>query len=519
LLKRESAIPLLVLIAIIAGGTYVRFANLGRSDLRGDEVYHYLAAKSLQRGEGPVLPHGGSYTRGIEFSRLVAVSDRIFGDRELAARMPSAVLGVINLILFAVIAWAIAGPWAAVWAVLLLAIYPEAVSWSRRARFYTYQLNLGLAALFAGWRALRCMGSEEVVSGSRVLWDWIWMGLAALFLLLGARVQLATLSVGLGFASCVAIAAAMNVRRHGWRSWRRNVPLQATALGLISVVGLLVAFPDLVGRLMGFAFSVPLWVQVSESPLFYYYALAEVFPLVISASPVIFLAVWLRNFRLATFLFLWFAVPFLAHSLLFPFKGARFILAATPALFLATGIAAAMGFAWLRRVVAAEAGRLGSGPALQAVAARVAVALVALFVVLTTPALDWTRKVPGQRGNAATRERWGVAGEIIQRVDPTGSVPVGSLDRLAPYMYFGRLDFYAGRVGHSIPGVPQLSTAEAIRGHFQGEGSVLIAVDSARLRYGLIEPSLANLLAGEGRELCDGQCGSLMVYRWDFGGE
>lgn len=517
MLKRDSVVPLLILIAVIAFGSYVRMANLGGPDLSRDELFHYLVGKSLQRGEGPVLPHGATYTRGIDISRLVAVSDRVFADRELAARMPSALFGVINLVLFAAIAWAIGGPWASVWAVLLLAIYPEAVEWSRSARFYTYQLNFGLAGLFAGWQALSRMGSEEVPSRSRVLREWMWMGLAALFLLLGARVQVVTLSVAAGFGLCVAIAAGLNVHRHGWRAWRRNVPLQATALGVLSIIALLVLLSGLIGRLVSQAFFVPSWVLWSGRPFFYYQQLANVFPLVISASPVIFLAVWLRNPRLATYLFLWFAVPFLAHSFVFPFQQERFILAATPGLFLATGIAAAIGFRWLRRVVAAEARRLGTGPALQALAAPVVVALAALFVVLTTPAFRWTKDMPTEPRDPGFRERWVVAGQIIARADSTGTVPVGSVDIHAAYVYFPRVDFYASRARPWYQArLPYLSTPEAIRDYFREEGSVLIVVNGGRLEEGLIKPSLAAVLASEGEELCEGRCGSLMVYRWEF---
>src|SRR5690606_25465807 len=211
--------------------------------------------------EGPRLPSGAIYTRGIDVSRLVGLSVKLFGPSEFAVRLPTAVFGVLNLLIFAGVLWALGGPWVAVWGTVLLAIYPQAVSQSRILRFYTYQLNFGLIALLAGWYTVRGFGSKTLPEPREVRRQWLWAGVTVLALLFASRVQVVTLSVAVAWAAFVAFAAVCDAYVRGWREWRRSVPMQLVFAGVPAIALVFTTRPTLLPKLLATSQMVPFWVQ------------------------------------------------------------------------------------------------------------------------------------------------------------------------------------------------------------------------------------------------------------------
>ena len=519
---KRSWIAGLLLLAVILGGSWVRLTQLGERSFRGDELRHYFVAESLERGEGPRLPAGIEYGRGLDVSRLIGVFTPRVEDQELAARLPGALFGVLNLLLFGAIAWAMGGPWAAVFATLLLAIYPEAVEQSRRVRFYTYQLNFGLIALFAGWKALERTGQRAPYERRDVRRQWAWFGVAAIAFALAGRVQIVTLTVMGAWMIAVALAGLVNARLHGWSQWRRNVPLQATVAAVVLGLIPLVARPELLGQILWAAFFVPAWVTGADSPLVYYWALTAAMPIVVALAPLAFLATARRQPALAVYLLIWFGVPFLLHSLVFPFKADRFILVAHPALFLAAGIAAADGLSALIRGIPAWLGTTWSERARR----RVAVAtctIIALGAIVTLPAFNAARQIGSNLGSVMDRENWSGTTVVLAEQADLDRLKLGSSDEFTPLFYWKRLDFHTVQGGGDVgaisesTGVRRLQTPDQIRHWFSDGAAVVVAVDSARLAYGAINQALHSVLREEGTELCRGRCGSLLLYRWEFG--
>ena len=179
---KSSRIPLLLVVLILAWGCYLRFDNLGLNTLASDEMNHYFVGQSLQQTGQPLLPSGTRYTRGLEYSAMVAATLPRFSQMEVAVRFPSALIGTLGILLFAIIAWRMDGPWPAVFASLLFALYPEALRLSRFGRFYTLQLLGGLIALYAGWQLLRNPLNPEDLNRRRLLRDWSWTLLALISL-------------------------------------------------------------------------------------------------------------------------------------------------------------------------------------------------------------------------------------------------------------------------------------------------------------------------------------------------
>jgi hypothetical protein len=301
------------------------------------------------------------------------------------------------------------------------------------------------------------------------------------------------------------------------------MPLQATVAVLVLGLVAVVLRPELVGTVIWHAFSVPTWVSGAQSPLTYYWTLAGAFPLVVSLAPLSFLATARRHPALAVYLLIWFGLPFVLLSFVLPFKGERFLLLAQPALFLATGIAAAEGLGML-----ASAMRAGLGNAFdqrwRGRAAIAGCAIVALTAVATMPAFNAARRIPDSTSTAADRENWTATAAVLAGQPDLDRLKLGSSDEFAPFFYWKRLDFHAASGGEvdlqaisPATGVPRLLTPSDIRRSWGEGATVVIALDSARVVFGVVDGELYATLQREATELCRGRCGSLLLYRWEFG--
>lgn len=535
-------LPVTLLALTIAGGAYLRFVDLGAVGFGPDELNHYFVAQSLERGEGPLLPSGVAYTRGIDVSRLVGLSVKLFGPSEFAVRLPTTVFGVLNLVVFAAVLWALGGPWVAVWGTVLLAIYPLAVYQSRILRFYTYQLNFGLIALLAGWYTVRGFGSKTLPEPREVRRQWLWAGVTVLALLFASRVQVVTLSVAVAWAAFVAFAAVCDAYVRGWREWRRSVPMQLVFAGVPAIALVFTTRPTLLPKLLATSQMVPFWVQAATSmqpqPLTYYYSISERFPILASLMPLLFLVMLIRRPRLGLFLATWFAVPLLLHSFVFPWKGERFILLAMPALFTAAAFVASWGAGALYQEVRAAVALRPSAARYAGAVAMATVAVVSLAAIVTTPAFNVSRKM--SRDDGPPGAGWKQASAILQSHPELAALPVGSSSPLQPLYYIGRLNFFTNVTDDVIQtenndpnvwiksayegdpplerksGAPVLPTAELIARHFADHGAVVIVVDSSYVTSNMLDRALFDQLNSDAEDLCRGKCGKVKLFVWAF---
>lgn len=537
----KHRIPLLLVVVILAGGCYLRFANLGLNTLASDEMNHYFVGQSLQQSGEPLLPSQTRYTRGLEYSTMVAAALPHFNQMEVAVRFPSAVIGSLCLLVFAVMAWRIAGPWAAVFGTLLLAIYPEGLRLSRFGRFYTLQLLAGLIAMYTGWRLLRDPLTPEELNRRRLLRDWGWALLTMIAFGYGASVQLTTISVAAGFFTFVAIIGLRDLRLLGRRAWAWSVPWQLTAIAASVGLVLLAARFDLARSLLQEARTMPMWARLSaEGPgpiSSYFRAISDDLPLVISLSPLIFIVAIFLNRRLGGLLLAWFAVPLFLHSVVFPWKSERYVLLAIPALFLATAIAASAGATALYRYLADRLEHW-QPPMARPRGAALATVFIVCCAIITTPAFNVAHRLVRLKQSAG----WSESLALLEKRPELAALPIGSAQPLVALHYWRRLDFTVQRAlleswsrdsttgGFDNPyrikpmgspdvyaGRPTLTTADAIRQQFGDRGGVVIGIDEKYLTFDNIDPTLRDALDREGRELCEGRCGSMRLYHWTFG--
>jgi hypothetical protein len=532
--RPRNRLALAALGLVVAWGCYIRLADLGRNTMATDEMNHYFVGQALERHEGPVLPSGAEYTRGLEYSKLVAATLPRVDNEEVAVRLPAALFGVASLILFAAVSWALGGPWAAVLATLLLAIYPEGVRLSRFGRFYAMQLLAGLIAMYAGWRLVRDPLEVNETSRGRLWRDWGWAALAAVAFAYAARVQVTTLSVVAGFACFVALVGIRDLVRLKGAAWKRSVPWQLTVAGVVGVVVMAIVRNGVLEDLLWRARAVPMWARMSTegnaSVTAYYRAFSAQFPLVISLLPLVFIVAIVRRPRTGWFLTAWFGIPLALHSLFLEWRSERFVLLAVPGLLIAAGIAGAAGAEALAGYLARRTGR----PLL----AGLITAGIVLAAVVTQPAFNAARRQHSGR----VSNGWLESRRLMAADSSLGKLPLGSAMPLAALHYWGRLDFtiqpalletwtrdpeshdpdrpyrfnpmgspdvYSGR--------PILATPEAIRERFRGEGAVLIGIDEKYITYHNIDSSLVRVLDAEGTELCRRKCGSMRLYRWPLG--
>ena len=538
----------IALLLVIVFGTWVRLNDLGGPELSNDELDLYTVASSLAAGQGPLLPSGREYSRGREVSRLIVVARRFVSDPETAARLPSALFGVLGLVLLAAIAWNTIGIWGAVWATLLLAIYPEALQQSRNSRFYTYQLVFGLIALYAGWRAAAATARldsrpDGTPAGDRPAADraplrrgWAWVLVTGLALLFAMRIQVTTASIAAGWGTAMALFALMDLHQRGRAAWRASVPLQVAVLGLLGVVLLAAVSPDTILRYARLSQHLPPWARLDPAPpLAYYYGLAEALPLVVSLAPLIFAtAIWQRP-RFGLYLLCWFAVPLALHSFVFPFRAQRFVLLALPALFLATAIAAVTAARALRDATV-TALTPPFGPARARLAALVLVLVVGLGATVTAPAFSRARKADRESTRLHPTD-WRAVRRVIADTPGSDRIPLGVSEAMQARHYLGRADFvvtlgtreqaltigFPLRDSSRVPsdtlvrdaytGAPILETVPRIRALWPHARTILIAVDPVR-GAARLSPDLAAALHDSAVELCDGRCGNMRLYLW-----
>jgi len=83
----------LLLLLILAVGTWIRFWGLGNVGLHGDEETMAMPAMSVLEQGQPLLPSGMYYSRAHLNIYLMSASVWLFGESEWAFRLPSAIVG------------------------------------------------------------------------------------------------------------------------------------------------------------------------------------------------------------------------------------------------------------------------------------------------------------------------------------------------------------------------------------------------------------------------------------------
>lgn len=519
----------MLLILAIALGVFFRVTSLEIEALSSDALTHVYAGESYRENGVLALPSGYPYERGSDITHLINLTRSLAPQLpiETAARLPSAVFGVLNLLLMAFVAWRLGGIWVAAVATLLLAIYPEAVYQSRHARFYTYQLCMGILALYTGWMAVSRLGldrNEERGYLPGLFWALATVGL---LFLAAARAQPTSLSMLAAWGAAVACMAAFDLRSGGSSAWRRSGNIHLSLAGAAALALTAVLFPDSLASLWTRSQAVAPWAGGGASDIrAHYWQLAGTFPWMIPFLPLFVIVSLAKTPRQATYLMALFSVIILLHTFVFAWKLERYILLSTPPLFLLGAHALVSAGSGLRRFLCDVL------PVQQAgVAANLIITVIASWALVTTPAFTESRVM-------ATRSTpefdWRMVAALFAEQNTTEGVVVGSSAPMRMLFYAGTLDFATPAAGllrlkpsdltetERLPqgaperstAVPVLTTPEAIRSHFPWAQTVLVAIPDTHLNPNMTDPRLADFLKRSAEELCRGRCGRIELYRW-----
>jgi 4-amino-4-deoxy-L-arabinose transferase-like glycosyltransferase len=147
----RRALALFVLIVLV--GAVVRFWGLGNVGLHGDEKTMALPAIHLLEHGTPEMPSGFIYPRAVAQLYLMAGSVRAFGPSEWALRLPSAICGVLLIVLTWLAGRRFLEPRWNLALTAAVALLPAFIEDAQTARMYVFLVTgvTGFMALLFAW--------------------------------------------------------------------------------------------------------------------------------------------------------------------------------------------------------------------------------------------------------------------------------------------------------------------------------------------------------------------------------
>jgi len=151
--ERTRRRTLWLLACIVLAGTVVRFWGLGAVGLHGDEKTMALPVMSLVNEGRPLMPSGMFYPRAVGQLYLMAASIMTFGQSEWAMRLPSALCGVLLILLSWKVGSRFLRPTWNLAFTAAVAFLPSFIEDSQTARMYVFLVTsvAGYMALVFAW--------------------------------------------------------------------------------------------------------------------------------------------------------------------------------------------------------------------------------------------------------------------------------------------------------------------------------------------------------------------------------
>lgn len=150
---RPDRRTLALLVLIVTAGALVRFWGLGNVGLHGDEKTMALPAMHLLQYGTPEMPSGFLYPRAVAQLYLIAGSALAFGPGEWAFRLPSAICGVLLIILTFMAGRRFLEPRWNLALTAAVALFPAFIEDAQTARMYVFLVTgvTGFMTLLFAW--------------------------------------------------------------------------------------------------------------------------------------------------------------------------------------------------------------------------------------------------------------------------------------------------------------------------------------------------------------------------------
>ncbi len=136
------------LTIIVIVGFFLRFWNIWKLSLWGDEGNVFIASKNIIQTGLPYLETGYLYLRDLFHLYITALSLKIFGQNEFAIRFPSIIAGTLMIIFIYLIAKKFVPKIFSLIASLLIAIHPWLIEHSRIGRSYIVMIFFLVMAFY-----------------------------------------------------------------------------------------------------------------------------------------------------------------------------------------------------------------------------------------------------------------------------------------------------------------------------------------------------------------------------------
>jgi 4-amino-4-deoxy-L-arabinose transferase-like glycosyltransferase len=124
------------LLAVVGLAFWLRWLYAINVGVHVDEFSTLWASRQVLTSGAPIMPSGVLYTRGLFSTYIIAAFGALFGLTYTVGRAPSIFFGVATVIALFWLAWRGWNPRVAWLAAIMLAMLPEAIEASGRARFY-----------------------------------------------------------------------------------------------------------------------------------------------------------------------------------------------------------------------------------------------------------------------------------------------------------------------------------------------------------------------------------------------
>jgi len=159
--------------ALLAQAAWLRWQYVQTISLYVDEFTTLWAARRTLELGAPMMPSGVLYTRGLLATYVTALAGALGGLDYTTGRIPSVLFGLGTIVAIFMAGrreWNVRVGWLAA---LGLALLPEAIVWSGRARFYAQLQFFALLALWAAfWAMEEGRGARGEVEGMRNRVSW-----------------------------------------------------------------------------------------------------------------------------------------------------------------------------------------------------------------------------------------------------------------------------------------------------------------------------------------------------------
>ena len=349
-------LPLMCIIVLCVASIF-RFSHLGDKDFGFDEILHVYAAQELIQGNPPVLPSGYVYDRSISFSYLVGLAGFVGGFNEFALRVPSAIVGVLVVLL---VYW-LSARWfsssAGIVAAVLTTFSPIEVALSREVRMYTVFQLLFLLIIFLFYEGFEAFSRQRVEKEKLShLGRWIvdlqirplYLLFAGLIFLLAWEIhKLAQPGIS-GVLVYILVMGGVAILARKLDGSLRMKYIGVCCSLVAGAVAFSILFPEKIEEFNATMNAVSPWYQERSVNWNYYrWQLIDEYPIVFGSLTISLLVCFIKNLKLSLFLSLSLFVPIILHSLIFPQKSYRYIHHVLPIMYIIAGVGFGELFAYL----------------------------------------------------------------------------------------------------------------------------------------------------------------------------